>query len=168
MLPLKIIFFQGLAFLISCLESLSFKHTHISCFFSKWTEQESTLTRTGLQPKSLTQGYGQRHCFPCGFLHLTARLLDGVHIRPSGRPIKDFDIGLQQFSSFFDYTRILKGRLHLLQLHYSIWIKQSALQRLPLRTSSTFILNADNMLFYTMDLIPQMDTKPLGAEVDRY
>jgi hypothetical protein len=133
--------------LISCLESLSFKHAHISCFLSKWTEQKSTLARTGLQPERLTQGYGRRHCFSCGFLHLAARLLDGVHIRPSGCPIKDFDIGLHQFSSFLDYTRILKGCLYLFQLHYSIWIKQSVLQRLPLRSSNVLLLNADYMLF---------------------
>lgn len=154
--------------MISCLESLRFKHAHISCFLSKWTEQKSTLTRTGFQPECLTQGYGRRHCFPRGFLHLTACLLDGVHIRPSGCPIKDFDIGLQQFSSFLDYTRILKGHLYLFQLHYSIWIKQSALQRLPLLSSNVLILNANYMLFYAMDLIPQTDTKTLRVEVDRY
>jgi len=137
-------------------------------FVSKRTEQKSNLARSGLQPERLTQGYRQRHCCPCGFLHLTARIPDGVHIRPSGCPIREFDVGLQQFSSFLGYTRIVRGRLYLLQLLCCICIKQPTLQRPSLRSSSFHILNADYMLFYTMDLIPQMDTKPLRAEVDRY
>jgi hypothetical protein len=135
-------------------------------FVSTWTEQKSALAWTGLQPERRKQGYRQHRCCSRGFLHLTACILDGVHIRPSGCPIKEFDIGLQQFSSFLDYTRIVKGRLYLLQLHYSIWIKQPTLQRPPLRSSSVLILNTDYMLFCMMDQITQMDRKPLRAEVD--
>jgi hypothetical protein len=85
-------------------------------FVSKWTEQKSILARTGLQPESQTQGYRRRHCCPCGFLRFTASVLDGVQIRPSRWPIKEFDIGLKQLSSFLHHTRMAKGRLYLLQL----------------------------------------------------
>jgi hypothetical protein len=36
----------------------------------------------------MAERYTQRHCCPCGCIHLISRILDGVRIRPSGFPIK--------------------------------------------------------------------------------